>query len=382
MGWLLRNVRPVGFTTGQDSSEIAISDAGIVLEEADPGFRTVDCGGAYISPGWADLHVHVWFEGTNISVTADEAGLASGVTAMADAGSAGEASFHGLRERVIEPQPETIRAFVNISSIGLIAGLQIPELFDPRLVNVDRTLEVIETHREAVCGVKVRASGDVVGHWGITPVRIAKQVAEMAGLPLMVHIGSPPPLLSEVFDLLTPGDVVTHCFNGRKAGSITDTPELLAGAKRLAETGVRMDVGHGVLSFDFTVAERAIAEGVEPFSVSTDLHVLNIRGPVHDLATTVSKLHAAGLDFERCVGAISCNPRGYLGLGESTRLAAGERADFTIFDFEDCEETVEDCNGNRRTLCKMFEPRYAVLGSHLVHAARRSPRNGSEEAVR
>src|SRR5690606_34565499 len=120
-----------------------------------------------------------------------EAGLKRGVTAMADAGSAGEATFHGLREYVIERQRETIKAFVNIGSIGLVACNRVPELIDERSIDVDRTLDVIERNRDVVCGVKVRASGVIVGAWGITSMRIAKRVAEIAGLPLMVHIGEP-----------------------------------------------------------------------------------------------------------------------------------------------------------------------------------------------
>ncbi len=77
---------------------------------------------------------------------------------MADAGSAGEASFHGLREYVIEPAAETVRAFLNIGSIGLVACNRVPELIDLRSIDVDRTLAVIEANRDVICGVKVRAS--------------------------------------------------------------------------------------------------------------------------------------------------------------------------------------------------------------------------------
>ena len=183
-----------------------------------------------------------------------------------------------------------------------------------RSIDVDRTLAVIEANRDVICGVKVRASGVIVGSWGITPARIAKRVAEITGLPLMVHVGEPPPLIDEVFDILTEGDIVTHCFNGKRAGSIADTEALWAQAKRLAAEGIRMDVGHGQASFDFDVARRAIADGLTPFSVSTDLHLRNIRGPVHDMATTMSKLLAVGLDLDECVAAVTRRPRSVLGL--------------------------------------------------------------------
>ena len=133
-----------------------------------------------------------------------------------------------------------------------------------------------------------------------------------------------------------------------------------------------MDVGHGAASYDFRVAELAIASGLTPFSISTDLHDRNIAGPVFDLATTVSKVHAAGLPFEECVAAIALRPRSFMGLEAGKELAAGNRADFTIFDLVDCDEAVTDSVGNMARLQKMFEPRWTILGSQATPASRAS----------
>lgn len=373
MALTLTNFKAVGFADKADV--IHVDETGLVSDTAAPTSQSVDCGGAFLSPGWCDLHVHVWHGGTDISVRPGDAGRATGVTAMADAGSAGEASFHGLREYVIEPSSETIRAFLNIGSIGLVACNRVPELIDLRSIDVDRTLEVIESNRDVICGVKVRASGVIVGAWGITPAKIAKRVAEIAGLPLMVHVGEPPPLIDEVFDILSPGDIVTHCFNGKRAGAITDTAALYAQARQLADSGVHMDIGHGVASFDFETARKAIGDGMTPFSISTDLHLRNIDGPVHDLATTASKLAAVGLPFEQCVQAITTRPRSVLGLGSglsaSDGLAPGTKADFTLFDFQDANILATDSQGNNLTLNKVFEPRMSVIGASAMPAARR-----------
>lgn len=368
----LTNFKAIGFDRAAPAA-IVIDADGRICETPVPGAETLDCGGAYLSPGWADLHVHVWHGGTDISVRASEAGMARGVTAMADAGSAGEASFHGLREYVIERQRETVVAFINIGSIGLVACNRVSELIDPRSIDVQRTLAVIEANRDVICGIKVRASGVIVGAWGLEPARIAKRVAEIAGLPLMVHVGEAPPLLDDVFRLLTPGDIVTHCFNGKRGGSIADTPALMALARRLASEGVLMDIGHGAASYSFRTAKAAIGEGLLPFSISTDLHLRNIDGPVLDLATTVSKVHAAGLGLEDCVAAISANPRRVIGIAADP-LADGAKADFTIFDIADCDETVTDAHGETMRLRRMFEPRWAVVGTHSVRAARRGAR--------
>ena len=103
----------------------------------------------------------------------------------------------------------------------------------------------------------------------------------------MVHVGEPPPSLGEILRILGPGDVVTRCFNGT-SGAVAGGRAVFELARRSAEAGVLMDVGHGAASFDFGVAARSIAGGLRPFSISTDLHAHNADWPVFDLATTVS----------------------------------------------------------------------------------------------
>lgn len=348
---------------------IHITADGMITDSAAAEATIMDCGGTFLSPGWCDLHVHVWHGGTDISVRANEAGRATGVTAMADAGSAGEGSFHGLREYVIDAQVETIKAFLNIGSIGLVCCNRVSELSDMRSIDVDRTLDVIEANRDVICGVKVRASGVIVGGWGITPAKIAKRVAEIAGLPLMVHVGEPSPLIDEVFEILTPGDIVTHCFNGKRAGSIRDTKGVFALAQRLAAEGVRMDIGHGQASFCFETARMALNNGLRPWSISTDLHLRNIRGPVLDLATTASKLIAIGLPFEDTIDAITVRPRETMGITAVPK--AGDRADFTLFRVEDCQQQVTDSLGGTMTIRKMLEPVATVIGASYEPAGRR-----------
>jgi dihydroorotase len=369
MSLTLVNFRIIGLDDTPD--QIHIGDDGLVAKKAAPDARIIDCNGAFLSPGWCDLHVHVWHGGTDISVRASQAGRPTGVTAMADAGSAGEASFHGLREYVIDRQSETVRAFLNIGSIGLVACNRVPELIDWRSIDIDKTLAVVEANRDVICGIKVRASGVIVGSWGITPAKIAKRVAEMTKLPLMVHVGEPPPLIDEVFELLTPGDIVTHCFNGKAAGSIRDTDALFKMAQDMAARGILMDIGHGGASFNFETARASMADGLKPFSISTDLHLHSIEDPVRDLATTMSKLYGVGLPFEDCVEAVCAGPRGVLGLSGRGGLAAGTRADFTVFDFAEASLPVLDSQGNTMTLERLFEPRMTVIGNDVQPAARR-----------
>ena len=90
-------------------------------------------------------------------------GVERGVTTIVDAGSAGEANFHGFREYVIEPARERIKAFLNIGSIGLVACNRVSELIDIRSIDLDRTLACVEANRDVIVGIKVRASHVILG---------------------------------------------------------------------------------------------------------------------------------------------------------------------------------------------------------------------------
>lgn len=367
MALTLTNFRLMGSAAA--GRDIHIGDDGLIKARRPRGSQVIDAEGAWLSPGWCDLHVHVWHGGTDISVRVAEAGRKTGVTAMADAGSAGEASFHGLREYVIDPAAETVRAFINIGSIGLVACNRVSELADLGSIDIDRTLAAIEANRDVICGIKVRASGAIVGAWGVTPLKIAKRVAEIARLPLMVHVGEPPPLLDEVLPLLGEGDVVTHCFNGKPAGSIVDTGAVWRLARAAADRGVHMDLGHGVASFDFDVARRSLDAGLTPFSISTDLHRRNIDGPVHDLALTASKMHALGMDAGDCLAAISERPRGFLGLPGEPRPAVGVRADFTLFKLVETDLQVRDSMNKTLVLKTLFEAKATIIGASFAPAS-------------
>ena len=377
---LVANVRPIAFggDTGSGPNDILvgadgrISSIGPSLSAPDDAIR-IDAGGAWISPGWVDLHVHIWHGGTDISIRPSECGAERGVTTLVDAGSAGEANFHGFREYIIEPAKERIKAFLNLGSIGLVACNRVPELRDIRDIDLDRILECHAENREHIVGIKVRASHVITGSWGITPVKLGKKIAKILKLPMMVHVGEPPALYDEVLEILGPGDVVTHCFNGKAGSSIMEDEDLFKLAERCAGEGIRLDIGHGGASFSFKVAEAAIRRGLMPFSISTDLHGHSMNFPVWDLATTMSKLLSVGMPFDNVVEAVTHAPASVIGLPMENRLSVGERADFTVFDLVDGDLEARDSNGDVSRLTRLFEPRYAVLGAEAIVASRYVP---------
>lgn len=377
---LVRGARPVGFGIPKLAPmlDVLIDRDGLILESGPQlaigeDIQVLDAKGAWMSPGWTDLHAHVWYGGTDISIKPEEGGAGRGVTTIVDAGSAGEGNFKGLREFIIEPAKENVYAFLNLGSIGLVACNRVSELMDMRSIDLDRTIATIEANRDVIVGIKVRASAVITGGWDLVPVKLAKKLGRILKLPLMVHVGEPPPLYDDILPLLTEGDIVTHCFNGKHGGSIIEDEDLYYLAEEAAKRGIVLDIGHGGASFSFEVGRVALSRGLKPTTISTDLHNRSLDNAVWDLSTTMSKLLSLGMGFEDVVVASTTAPRKAINKPVDNLLAKGKPAEFTLFDLVDEEITVVDSNNVPSTLRQLFEPRYAILGAEAIHAHRHVP---------
>jgi dihydroorotase len=319
-------------------------------------------GSLYVSPGWVDLHAHVYDGMTSIGVPPDDVGLATGAHAVADAGSAGAETLDGLVKYVVPAAGVRVRTWVNIGSYGLV---HMRETADIRDVDVDATLAAIERHRDVVCGVKVRSSGLIVGAMGLQPLQLGRLVAREAGLPLMVHIGEPPPLIEHVLDLLDEGDTATHCYHGKTCHPWLPDGRPAPALARVLDRGVLLDVGHGAASFSFAVASRALAAGFAPHMVSTDAHVRNIGGPVHDLATTMTKLLDCGMPLEAVVAAVTDRPRGVLRMPEpwlEPDVTVRHATVFRLSPSAPPHRTYRDATGTERTPATHIVPVATVAG--------------------
>lgn len=151
----LHAVRDVAIAGGR----IAALDNEIYEETAQ---TVIDADGYLVTPGLIDLHVHVWWGVSHYGVEADPTCLARGVTTVYDTGSAGADTFPGFRKYVIDASTTRIKAFLHVSSQGLLSP-GIGELTDLRFAGVDRAVRMCEAHRDAIVGVKIRMSKSLVG---------------------------------------------------------------------------------------------------------------------------------------------------------------------------------------------------------------------------
>ena len=297
-----------------------------------------DVSGSYVSPGFIDLHTHVYWGGTSLGVDATELARKSGVTTMVDAGSAGAGNFAGFRKHVIEPSGARIFAYLHVSFAGIFAfskRIMVGESGDLRLMSPAEAVEVANANRDVVVGIKVRVGRHASGASGIVPLDIALSVAEETGLPLMAHIDEPPPSYEEVLQRLRPGDVITHCFR-----PFPNTPVSGQGAVKQAvldarARGVLFDVGHGMGSFAFKTGRAMLAAGFLPDTISSDIHVLNLDGPVFDQTTTLSKFLCMGMPLADVIRSTTTTAAAAMRRPDLGTFAPGALGDATIFRIED-----------------------------------------------
>ena len=330
--------------------------------------ETVECSGRIVAPGMIDLHVHVFWGVSHYGIEPDPHCVAKGVTTAVDAGSAGADTFPGFRKYVIDVSATRLFAQLNISSQGMLTK-EIGELDDLRHASVPKAIAMIERHRDVILGVKVRLTRNsiVSRESGIRPLYLAREAADAVRLPIMVHPQDAwCDSLDDILAVMRGGDILTHCFHGDSHGILDGDGKVRRSVREAIERGVIFDVGHGRGSFSWEVAERALEQGIGPTTISSDLHVYNVAGPVYDLATTVSKFLHLGLSLEGALHKVTATPARVLGMADQIgTLRVGAWGDAVVFDLQQGQFELHDARGETRVGRQRLVPTAVVRGGKL-----------------
>lgn len=344
-----------------------IEAAGPNLAGTQKAEKTIDLKGkTYVSAGWIDSHAHCFAESPIYFDDPDLAGAAGGVTTLVDAGSVGADDIEKFYQ-LTQKSKTNVFSLLNISRIGIIAQNELSDMN-----NIDETSfqEAIEHHKGFVVGMKARMSKSVVGENGIMPLIKAKKMQKKHHLPLMVHIGNNPPNIDEVADLLTRGDIITHCFNGKPNKILDASGYLKPSIARALARGVLLDVGHGGESFSFKVAEQAMRIGTYPDIISSDIYHRNrVNGPVYSLAFVMTKFLCMGFSPEQILRCVTEKAANFLALPAKGHLRPGFDADITLFDLKEEQTELTDAEGECRLGTHRFVPVAAIVaGKHIIPA--------------
>ncbi len=290
--------------------KIAVVDTNLDASQAG---KVIDATGKIVTPGFVDLHVHNYTSrGGRPSVDSDSTSLAFGVTTALDAGTATPSQY-----------PHYWETDIQSTNVRLYSLVRMPNPFGPDPSSVGEVQELINSY-DTLIGVKYHHSQ----YFPALP--LAREATDFAGGTLMAEAYGAP--MRQLLDWLNPGDILTHTFHAAFRFPIFDHrgnlwPEVLDAVER----GVYLDIGHGARGFAFRTLEQAMEQGLKPTTISTDLHVGNIDGPVYDMPTTMSKMMAIGLSLDEVVEMSTSVPA--RALNEQDRLGtlkAGYIADVVV----------------------------------------------------
>jgi dihydroorotase len=347
----LSGKRDIGIRYGQ----IEAVEASIAPERA---LRVLDAGGKLVTPGLIDLHCHTYPYGSAIGIPADELIAHQCTTTVVSAGDAGANNFAAYRRFIVPASRTRQFAFVHIAVAGL-AGFPVPELLNIDYAQPEVTARAIAENADLVLGVKVRMSENVIARHGLEPLRRAIAACEMSGVPakIMCHIGGVEDraLMSKILDLFRPGDILTHCYSGApnvagEGTNIVQDGKLLPAALAAKKRGIIFDIGHGGGSFDYTIAEAAIAQGCPPDTISSDVHVFSANSPgMPYLPWVMSKLVGMGYSLAEVVAMSTVAPARVIGrIPKLGTLQIGAPADLSILEIVDGPVSFVDTRNNKR----------------------------------
>ena len=316
----------------------------------------IEAEGLLVAPGLVDLHVHVWWGVAHLAIEADPACVYRGVTTAIDAGSSGSNTIAGFHRYVINQAHTRVLAFLHISGMGQLDN-NIGELEDIRWARVEQAIEAAELHSDVIVGIKVRLTENIVGSNDLIALKRALEAGQELNKPVMIHIGGSVNQVEEFLEQLRPGDIVTHSFTGRPHGILDNNNKVIDAAWDAMNRGVIFDVGHGAGSFSFPVAEACLEQGLGPGTVSSDVHRYNIRGPVFDLMTTLSKYIHLGYSIGDAIALGSSIPSAAVGLPDNIgTLKIGADADIAIIEHRKGPITFSDADGNERNGNQLLLP--------------------------
>jgi dihydroorotase len=347
---LIRNGELIDPSRGlRARADIALRDAKIAeiatQIPAETAWDVIDAQGLLVAPGLVDLHTHCAY-GQRNGIWPDPIAARSGVSTWIDAGTFAHPDVDGFRRFIVERSQARIFGFVY-----LYPSSRNPDIDPVEYVksNLDRTGRAAADNPDMVLGVKVQVGSNMNGRYSLEFLKLARQVCDNYRLRLLTHISVAPPQTDEVMALMRPGDVVTHCFNEHTLGIVDkQTGKIRDSVREARLRGVLFDVGHGLGSFNFETARKALDQGFLPDSISTDIYNLNVNGPVFDLPTTMSKLMHVGMNFEDVLRCSTVNPARVVGpLPKLGTLQVGGPGDIALLTVDEGKFELVDSQKNK-----------------------------------
>lgn len=388
---LLRGGRLIDPAAGRDGiADIAISGGRIAaVGEAVrpwPAAEMIDMTGRILCPGMIDTHAHVYQHVTGkFGLAPDLVGIRSGVTTIVDQGGPSCMTIGGFRHFIAAPAVTRVLCFISAYLVGGLEGHLYPQLYGPGQLDVAHTVRAARENADLVRGVKAHAEIGGASRWGLEVIRIGKEIAREAGLPLYIHLGQlwpeadgrsldPDEVVRALIPIMEPGDILAHPFTRHPGGFISvDTGEVHPVIREALARGVTVDVGHGS-HFSFEMARKVIDAGIRPFTLGADMHGYNVRLPddgdggqrqrnpffgvaPFNLTNAMTKLLVLGMSLPEVIATVTANPARMLRLdADIGTLRPGMEADVSVLELRTGRFELTDNSGAREMTDALLHP--------------------------
>ena len=340
-----------------------------VSEEGEPARHVIDAAGKYVFPGLIDAHAHMFQDGTDIGIYPDTAYLPTGVTSAIDC-SAGTANYPLFRSAVIARSKVTIKCFLQVCSGGLVTT-SYHECINPKYFNPEKIDRIYHENKDNILGLKIRQSEELAGGLGIEPLKETVRIAQKTGCPVEVHCTNLPVPTKEVLDVLRPGDIFEHVYQGVKNTILDENGKLYDCVLAARKRGVIFDTAEGRKHADFNIMLSAIEQGFIADLCSTDLVLGSMyRRPVFSLPNLMSRYICMGIPMTEVIKMTTERPARLMNMeGNIGCLSEGARADIAIFDWRTVRQVYRDWKGTTFTADKLLIPEMTIKDGQIVYCA-------------
>ena len=331
--------------------EIAITGNRIIAVGNDLPFKadkSLSFPDDLLIPGLVDLHFHPGPSSWKYAVEPDVWTLTAGTTTVLSQGDAGINNWDLYKKTIVAKSKTRVLMAISISNYG--DEFETINYTNSDEIDVNRSIEIINKDSDLIWGVSFNAA---LGSCNANNPEIIMdkvlQVAKETNKPILYGIRREPfdwPIKNQL-ELLRPGDVVTYCFYPGKGGVLNQN-QIEPSVLDAREKGILFDVGHGMSSFDFRVAETCIKEGFHPDTISTDFYKRHVSNNLdHSMPTLISKLIAVGMPHNEALYKSTVVPAQILNQNiEYGTIESGKLADLTIIKWNTDQKPLIDVSGN------------------------------------
>ena len=186
-----------------------------------------------------------------------------------------------------------------------------------------------------------------------------------------VHCTNIPVPTSEVLDILRPGDIFEHVYQGVKNTILDENGRLYDCVLQARERGILFDTAEGRKHGDFDVMLKAKEQGFIADFCSTDLVLASMyRRSIFSLPNLMSRYVAMGIPLKQVVEMTTQAPARLMKMeGEIGCLSEGARADIAIFSWLPMHQTYRDWKGAAFEADRTLKTEMTIKDGDIVYCA-------------